>query len=271
MVARNASVTVATVMGVWAALLEDASHDDHRGVATRGEDFYAAILDLETQVLQSILEQMEGINLIACCMNDKVEITRWKERQYETDSTDPTNADRQRRFREKQKEKQKENAVVTDRNGRVTAMKRPDTDTDTDTEAERKKETREVALLPPDGFSEFWELWPNKVGKPAALKAFRSALKRGGAPAEILAGVLNYIRDKPPDRPWLNPATFLNQNRWEDQPAQVQNGKVSSISSACDNLVHLVNAGFGGPTSQDGIRGGADEADARLLPYRGRQ
>jgi uncharacterized protein YdaU (DUF1376 family) len=43
--------------------------------------------------------------------------------------------------------------------------------------------------------------------------------KRGIAFAEILAGLERYIRTKPPDRAWLNPETFLNQERWTDQPA----------------------------------------------------
>jgi hypothetical protein len=30
-----------------------------------------------------------------------------------------------------------------------------------------------------------------------------------------------YIATKPPDRPWCNPATWLNQERWLDEPAQV--------------------------------------------------
>lgn len=71
------------------------------------------------------------------------------------------------------------------------------------------------------GFDAFWRTWPNKVGKPAALKAYRSAIKRGAGFNAIMNGVEIYIRDKPPDRPWLNPATFLNQNRWEDRPAPV--------------------------------------------------
>jgi len=135
-VARNAGVTVATVMGVWAILLEDASHDDHRGIAVRGEDFYAAILDLESE-LQPILEAMQNIGLISCCTNDTIEISNWSKRQYETDTTDATNAERQRRFREKHKN----NATQTKRNGSVTAAKRPDTDTDT--------ETDKIAAAPP--------------------------------------------------------------------------------------------------------------------------
>lgn len=67
----------------------------------------------------------------------------------------------------------------------------------------------------------FWPAWPNKVGKPAALKAFHSVRKAGCALDAICFGLTIYVRDKPPDRPWLNPATFLNQRRFEDRPAAV--------------------------------------------------
>jgi hypothetical protein len=88
---------------------------------------------------------------------------------------------------------------------------------------ERQKETREVALLfDPTEFATFWDEWPNKVGKPAAVKALAAARKRGVPFDVIMDGARRYIRDKPPDRPWLNPATFLNQNRWEDRPAPTQ-------------------------------------------------
>ena len=33
---------------------------------------------------------------------------------------------------------------------------------------------------PDSSFDEFWKAWPNKVGKPAAQKAFRSAVALGG-------------------------------------------------------------------------------------------
>jgi hypothetical protein len=69
-----------------------------------------------------------------------------------------------------------------------------------------------------DAFARFWGAWPNKVGKPAAERAFR---KVAGEVEDILAGVERYVRTKSADRPWLNPATFINQRRWEDQPAPV--------------------------------------------------
>jgi hypothetical protein len=66
-------------------------------------------------------------------------------------------------------------------------------------------------------FAEFWELFPNKVGKRVAEDAFVKALKRAPFDA-IMAGLRRYAA-KTDDRQWLNPSTFLNQNRWEDQPA----------------------------------------------------
>ena len=96
-------------------------------------------------------------------------------------------------------------------------------------EESKKERAREAAELLGEHFDLFWQRWPNKVGKSAALKALRSALKRS-CHAEIMAGVENYIRDKPPDRHWLNPATFLNQDRWSDQPAQVIHGTFKTNS-----------------------------------------
>ncbi len=133
-----------------------------------------------------------------------------------------------------------------------------------------KKETRELALVSvehPD-FDSFWSMWPNRVGKPAALKALASARKRASLNA-ILDGVQSYIRDKPPDRPWLNPATFLNQNRWEDQPAKVENGKPqNAIIRAADNLLSNIAriSGTPRPSSEvDRICGGEGPIAPRLL------
>lgn len=66
-------------------------------------------------------------------------------------------------------------------------------------------------------FPEFWNLYPNKVGKREAEKAFAKAVKRADL-ATILGGLRAYVA-KTDDRPWCNPATWLNQDRWEDRPA----------------------------------------------------
>lgn len=74
----------------------------------------------------------------------------------------------------------------------------------------------------PAGWSEFWALYPNKVGKADAMKKFAAALRI--APFEtIMAGLRRYVA-KTDDRMWCNPATWLFQQRWDDQPAEVARG-----------------------------------------------
>lgn len=181
----------------------------------------------------------------------------WNGRQYKSDKSDETAAQRMARYRERKRNER--NAAVT-----VTATREQTTDTDTELE---QKETREVALSvrEPSDFEIFWREWPNKVGKPSAMKALASALRRGAEFAAIMRGIQSYIRDKPPDRPWLNPATFLNQNRWEDQPAQVQNGKTSNIIQATDNLVSILDSFDRGASETYAIRGPESPANVRLL------
>ena len=64
----------------------------------------------------------------------------------------------------------------------------------------------------------WWMAYPHKVGKAAAEKSYRAALARA-SPEELLAGLRRYIATKPAERAWCNPATWLNQDRWLDQPA----------------------------------------------------
>jgi hypothetical protein len=76
-----------------------------------------------------------------------------------------------------------------------------------------QKETRDAL------FDQFWSAFPNKVGKPKARAAFPTAMRRAKSFDAIMDGLERYIANKPPDRAFLNPATFLNQERWTDEPA----------------------------------------------------
>src|SRR5262249_20788137 len=88
----------------------------------------------------------------------------------------------------------------------------------------------------------FWPVWPNKVGKPAAEKAFLKARRASDLPA-IMAGLDRYVATKPPDRPWLNPATFLNQERFNAEPPAIAAARVSGGSdrSGWTNLNRKLN------------------------------
>ena len=81
----------------------------------------------------------------------------------------------------------------------------------------RKNRAREWACarpVEPDGFDEFYQAYPNKVGKQAARKAWPKAIKAIGSLVLMLDAVERYIQQKPPDRQYMNPATFLNGQRW---------------------------------------------------------
>ena len=67
-------------------------------------------------------------------------------------------------------------------------------------------------------FARWFDRYPERVGKGAAEAAFLKALKKGATEEELIAGVERYEQTKPPDRPWCNPATWLNQERWLDEP-----------------------------------------------------
>jgi hypothetical protein len=66
------------------------------------------------------------------------------------------------------------------------------------------------------GFESFWKVYPHKVGKAAAFKAYQRAIKKTDAET-VLRGVSAYKRSKPDDRAWCNPSTFLGQERWLDE------------------------------------------------------
>jgi hypothetical protein len=128
-----------------------------------------------------------------------------------------------------------------------------------------KRKIRAFARLQSDDFEIFWQAWPNKVGKSGASKAFIAAQKRGSELEPILSGIQRYITDKPPDRQWLNPATFLNQSRWEDRPAQVKHGKTSNVIEASDKLSGIIDSFDAGPREADGTRGAEGETNVRVL------
>jgi uncharacterized protein YdaU (DUF1376 family) len=66
-------------------------------------------------------------------------------------------------------------------------------------------------------FDQWWEAYPHKVGKGAARTAFQKARRSGADPQHLLHAIQTYVRNKPADRPWCNPATWLNQERWNDE------------------------------------------------------
>lgn len=70
----------------------------------------------------------------------------------------------------------------------------------------------------PSEFERWYSGYPNKVQRGAAERAFPKARKLASLET-LMAGVARYVASKPADRPYQNPATWLNGKGWLDEPA----------------------------------------------------
>jgi len=90
------------------------------------------------------------------------------------------------------------------------------------TTKERTKERTKETTIESVYFQNFWNAYPKKVGKGAALKAW----KKIKSPKEILDLILIALEWQKTCDQWTkengqfipHPATYLNQQRWEDEP-----------------------------------------------------
>jgi hypothetical protein len=76
-------------------------------------------------------------------------------------------------------------------------------------------------------FDEFWDVYPRKVGKLDAQKAYAKAVRAAG-PDRVLAGARRLAADPnlPDDRTLIpHAATWLNGGRWDDEPYPPKNNQ----------------------------------------------
>ena len=143
--------------------------------------------------------------------------------------------ERARTYRDRQKER---HATVThDGKSRHATIAQGEKTREDKTKAD---ESREATPLPPSsggiadgdepmeqsGFDRFWGEYPKKQGKGAALKAW-SRIRPGKV---LVAKILNVVEQSKHSEQWRrdngqfipNPATWLNQGRWDDEIAGKQ-------------------------------------------------
>ena len=65
-------------------------------------------------------------------------------------------------------------------------------------------------------FDAFWAVYPRRVAKLAAEKAFKKARTQATF-AELVDGVQRYIKGKPSYADYAFPASWLNAGRWLDE------------------------------------------------------
>lgn len=102
-----------------------------------------------------------------------------------------------------------------------------------------------------DGFEEFWERYPRKTVKSAARKAYAKAVKKAqhddimfGLSQQMLSLTAREAQYIP------HPATWLNQERWNDEPEQPSNNSKHPSADAADRQIAFAAAARRTP-SQD--------------------
>lgn len=107
-----------------------------------------------------------------------------------------------------------------DRDGDRDAKATPtETESGTQLQPQPHSSNEEAKILLAD-FEAWYAAYPRKVAKAAALKAYRSARKRASR-EDLLAGIAAYRKTKADYADWAHPATWLNGDRWLDQPNTV--------------------------------------------------
>ncbi len=75
--------------------------------------------------------------------------------------------------------------------------------------------TNIIAFPMPKPFEEFWAIYPHKVAKLAAQRAWKN-LPVDVTMEQILSGLERYKKFKPESQSFCHAATWLNGERWDD-------------------------------------------------------
>jgi hypothetical protein len=108
-------------------------------------------------------------------------------------------------------------------------------------QVEEPRQEPEIIPTTEGDFELFWVAYPNRVNKPAARRAFAIAIQTVDLDT-ILAGVQRYADTKPAGTSWMNPATFLRNEGWNDERGPMRDER-SGLRVALDKLGGPVGVG----------------------------
>jgi len=107
---------------------------------------------------------------------------------------------------------------------------------------EETPSTAAPSMPTPTGFDAFWDEYPRRVGKQAAIKAWAKAVKHT-TPAAILDGALRLAQDpNREDQFTPHPATWLNEGRWEDDRLPARTHTARTRPSTTDAGIAAIQA-----------------------------
>jgi hypothetical protein len=99
-----------------------------------------------------------------------------------------------------------------------------------------------------EGFERFYQVFPRKAGRGAARKAWEKAIKAAD-PEAIIAGAERYAVERAGQEPRFtaHPSTWLNAERWTDEPApNGEHGRWRSAKDRTGDAIHDTLAQCGG-------------------------
>jgi hypothetical protein len=201
----------------WVNILALTSRND--GALPSMENCCFAFRETENSV-SSAFHALEKVGLLKR-KNGRLIPNGWEKRQYKSD----TSTDRVKRFRDRFR-----NAAETPSESESESESIP-------SESKILQESKTRARKFDSDFAEWWAVYPDKVGKGAARKAYQGARSKGVDQPTLMAALPRYIAAKPPDRAWCHPATWLNQERWLDQPAPPPAGRLDAALDRSREIV----------------------------------
>lgn len=104
----------------------------------------------------------------------------------------------------------------------------------------KKKDTTSTQV--DEEFDRFWAIYPRRIGKGAARKAWTTAITTT-TPDTIIAGLQRYAPTRTGQDPQYtpHPATWLNQQRWEDEPETPHTGPQTRRQQAITTMLAIAN------------------------------
>lgn len=132
-----------------------------------------------------------------------------------------------------------------------------DTDAGHRTKKETKNKEQDSSIL--CDFDQFWKAYPNKKAKPQALKAYAKALEKTDHATLVAA-----VHAQRGWRTWIDgfvphPATWLNAERWTDEPdanaGQASHAKPSGNGSKPRSMAQIMLDGRAARGSQPDLSG----------------
>lgn len=209
-IAKRSGVAPGIVSAIAWALMDFASRGQDRGSVT-GFDIeeYSVFSGFSEEQINSVINALKQKKII-----ENGRLSSWEKRQPKREDS---SAERTRNYRKKNADCDAKKDDVTQCD--APEKSREDTDKNVLLEKEPKRARKDDFRAGEfhEFFDEWWKSYPHKIGKGAADKAYHKALKKAQA-HELLDGIEKYKKSKPPDRAWCNPATWLNQERWKDEP-----------------------------------------------------